>query len=446
MRFAGGPAAVAALAAAAIAIALQISSGMYDARALVLVTLAVALAVAAAVWQRRGAVAESPLFAQALLGGGCAWGLATLLFTNPTFYGDARALERGVRWFAVAGLVVLSAYLCIHLRASLVRARFLLLLACFALMGIAVIRASPRPWTDVWVIQQGAAEALLHGSNPYSVTYPDIYGSLSKQWYASELLVGGRVAAFPYPPLSVLVELPFFGLFGDVRYALLASMLALAWMLAKLGGGVAGELAGLFVLFQPRTLFVLEQSWTEPLVLALFALALLASVRWKSAVLAGIAIGLVVASKQYSPVLVVPLAFGLPGEMRRKAILIAAALAAAVLLPFALWDFQGFVRGVVRMQLVQPFRPDGLSLLSLWARLTGGGSNALAIIGLLAGIAVLAVVLRRDVNAAQVALSAAAAWLAVLLLSKQSFCNHYWLCSGLLCASVAGRWASTESG
>ncbi len=444
MSFAGGPAAVAALAAVTIAVALQISSGMYDPRALALVTLAVALAVAAAAWQRRGAVAESPLLAQAILGGGCAWGLATLLFTNPTFYGDAQALERGVRWFAVAGLVVLAAYLCIHLRASLVRARFLLLLACFAVMGIAVIRASPRPWTDVWVIQQGAADALLHGSNPYSVTYPDIYGSLSKQWYASELLVGGRVAAFPYPPLSVLLELPFFAVFGDVRYALLAAMLALAWMLGKLGA--AGELAGLFVLFQPRTLFVLEQSWTEPLVLALFALALLASVRSRSAALAGLAIGLVAASKQYSPFLVVPLAFGLPGEMRRKALLVAAAVAAAVLLPFALWDFQGFVRGVVRMQLVQPFRPDGLSLLSLWARMTGGGSNALAILGFLAGIAVLAWVLRPQAGVAHLALSAAAAWLAVLLFSKQSFCNHYWLCSGLLCASVAGRWASRESG
>jgi hypothetical protein len=444
MRFAGGPAALAALAAVVIAVALQISSGMYDPRALALVAGAVALAVAAALWQRHGTVAEPSLLPRAILGGGSALGLATLLFTNPTFYGEARALERGVRWFAVAGLVVLSAYLCVHLRASLVRARFLLLLACFAVMGIAVIRASPRPWTDVWVIQQGAADALLHGSNPYSVTYPDIYGSLSKQWYASELLVSGRVAAFPYPPLSVLLELPFFAVFGDVRYALLASMLAAAWMFAKLG--VAGELAALFVLFQPRTLFVLEQSWTEPLVLAFFALALLASARSGSATIAGVAIGLLAASKQYSPYLVVPLAFGLPAPMRRKALLAGAVVAAVVLLPFALWDVQGFVRGVVRMQLVQPFRPDGLSLLSLWARTTGGGSSALAIVGLLAGIAVLAAALRPGAGAAQVALCAAAAWLGVLVFGKQSFCNHYWLCSGLLCACVSARWRSEETG
>jgi hypothetical protein len=41
------------------------------------------------------------------------------------------------RWFAIVSAVLLSAYLCIHLRASLIRARFLLLLASFAMMGVA---------------------------------------------------------------------------------------------------------------------------------------------------------------------------------------------------------------------------------------------------------------------------------------------------------------------
>ena len=36
----------------------------------------------------------------------------------------------------------------------------LLVLACFALMGIVLIRASPRPFIDVWYFQQGAADAL----------------------------------------------------------------------------------------------------------------------------------------------------------------------------------------------------------------------------------------------------------------------------------------------
>src|SRR6266436_2882443 len=109
---------------------------------------------------------------------------------------------------ALATLLLLSAYLCEHLRTSLIQTRFLLLLVCFALMGVAIVRASPQPWVDVWTVQQGAAEALRHGANPYSVSYPNIYASLSGRMYAPELLVEGRLAAFPYPPLTVLGDLP----------------------------------------------------------------------------------------------------------------------------------------------------------------------------------------------------------------------------------------------
>jgi hypothetical protein len=44
----------------------------------------------------------------------------------------------GYRAFSVMGLVLTSAYLCMHLRASLRRARFLLLVACFLVMQLAV--------------------------------------------------------------------------------------------------------------------------------------------------------------------------------------------------------------------------------------------------------------------------------------------------------------------
>ncbi|HMC33402.1 MAG TPA: hypothetical protein VKH65_03290, partial [Myxococcales bacterium] len=259
-----GPAALFALAALAIALALQISSGTYDERALALVTLATIAALIGVVWRKRSAALENPVAAQAVLGAGCAAGLACHLFTTPTYYADPRAFQGGFRWFALISLVVLSAYLCIHLRASLVRARFLLLLLCFLLLGIVVLRASPRPWIDVWVFQQGGADALLHGANPYSVSYPDIYGPNALAPYAPELLQGQRVVAFPYPPLTLLAGVPAFAAFGDVRYALLALTVAAAWLIARAAPGNTGELAAALVLFQPRTMFVLEQAWTEP--------------------------------------------------------------------------------------------------------------------------------------------------------------------------------------
>lgn len=450
MKFAGGPAVQCALAAVTLALALQISSGMFDERALALATLAGAVSVAAALWLRRGASPpEPPLGGQAILAAGCAWGLACQFLGNPTFYADPRALAGGFRWLALAGLVLLSGYLGLHLPAALARARFLLLLVCFAVMGVAIVRASPRPWVDVWIVQQGAAQALREGANPYSVSYPNIYGNRAGKMYGPELLVGGRLAAFPYPPLTVFTDLPAFLMLGEVRYALLALMLIAGWALARVGEGASGELAALFVLFQPRTFFVLEQSWTEPLVLACFALALLLCARWRSGrsgpVLAGAALGLLAASKQGSPYLVVPLAFAFPARERGRALLTALAVAAAILAPFAAWDPRGFVRGVVRMQLLVPFREDSLSLPALLAHRHPGDYGALAFVGLVLGAAVLAACLRRTTDLAQAAAAAAAAWLAVVLFNKQAFCNYYWLDVGLLCASVAARSRASES-
>ena len=95
-----GPAALFALAAAAVALALQISSGLYDEHALALVSLATIAALIAAFWWRRQAPPEDPATARAILGAGSAVGLACHLFTNPTFYADPRAFQGGFRWLA----------------------------------------------------------------------------------------------------------------------------------------------------------------------------------------------------------------------------------------------------------------------------------------------------------------------------------------------------------
>ena len=428
-----GPAAVLSLAALAIALALQISSGLYDERALALVTLATIAAVIAAVWRKRGAPPENPVAAQAVLGAGSAVGLACHLFTNPAFYADPRAFQGGFRWFALVALVVLSAYLCIHLRASLIRARFLLLLACFALMGIVLIRASPRPFIDVWYFQQGAADALLHGVSPYTVTYPDIYGPRAFAPYAPELLQGGRVAAFPYPPLTFLAGAPAFAALGDVRYAMLALLIGAAWLIARAAPGNTGELAAAFVLFQPRTLFVLEQSWSEPLVLFCFALCLYALARKAHWALAGAALGLLAGSKQFSPFLVVPAALLLP----RRGLWLAAAVLCAVLVPFALPDPAAFWRGLVRFHFLQGFRSDSLSLTALAGRLMGPAVQWVSLAGVAFGALVIAFCARRGVDLPLACTAAAVAWTAVLIWNKQSFCNYWWLASGLLGAAAA---------
>src|SRR5262249_48163261 len=114
--------------------------------------------------------------------------------------------------------------------------------------------------------------------------------------------------------------------------------------------------------------FVLEQGWTEPFGVALLALVVLAATRrsrWLP-----LALGLLLAWKQYT-VLFLPLAaLLLPRPFRWRAylrlVLPAIGVAAAITLPFFLWDPAAFWKSVVHTQFVQPFRHEALSIPAWW--------------------------------------------------------------------------------
>ena len=98
--------------------------------------------------------------AQIFFGAAAAGELAWLAIEGP---GPA-----GVHWMAVSGLVLLSAYLCVHLRASLNRARYLLLLACFAVIAL----ACGLPW---WVALALPAAAWLASLRLAAVELPSLF-------------------------------------------------------------------------------------------------------------------------------------------------------------------------------------------------------------------------------------------------------------------------------
>ena len=420
------PALFCAIGAVAMAIALQRSSGMFELPALLLATFAAICALAAL-----GAKPERNLFwVQSVLGAGFLYGIYCHLFESPGFYANP-AMLGGFRGLALVALLTGSAYLCVHLRASLQKARFLLLLLVFALMGVAMIRASPGPRIDVYVFRQMGANALSHGRNPYSITFPNLYPG--QPFYAPDVVRNGRVLAYPYLPLTALLDRLTF---GDVRYISLLLMLVAAWAMGTFG--VVGELAAIAMLFQGRSFFVLEQAWTEPLVLAAFTVALLAvSKPVKNWLAIGLFLGVLVASKQYAPLIALPLWVAIPGPLRLRATLLAVLVVALTIAPFWIWDREGFLRGAIYWQFWQPLRADSLSWLAAWAR--HFGPPPLAILpAALAAAAALAAGVRVRSSAGRVAATAAAAWLLFVLFNKQAFCNYDWLGGGLLCAAAAG--------
>ena len=235
-----------------------------------------------------------------------------------------------------------------------------------------------------------------------------------------------------------------------MRWSSLALVLFSAWGIRRLGrGSRLAELAAILVLVQPRALFVLELSWTEPAVLAAMVAVLLAVDGWRRAaenerlgsrigaagIAAGIAAGVAMASKQYAALLLLPLLFTTPPRGRWRAAVAAVATVAALIGPFLLWDPVAFYRGVVAFQIAQPFRPDALSWLA--AAVSLGGPVLPVWPAFLLGAGVLAVGTRRELSLDQGVLTGAAAWLTLLVFNKQAFCNYYWLAVCLLCAATA---------
>jgi hypothetical protein len=346
---------------------------------------------------------------------------------------------------AVAAAV--AAFAVAWTRGGLRRAGLVALLGIHLVLGIWTIRvqATPRPPIDVFLFQRDAVAALLGGVDPYSITFANPYGSGA--YYGPGMVADGRLLfGFVYPPLSLYASTLGQWVGGDVRYAqLLAMTLAAALMATTRRGGPVGGLAAGLYLFTPRNLFVLEQSWTEPFVVLFLAATVWCAARHPR--LAPWALGLFLGIKQYV-VLALPLALLLarpPMTLAgfRAVVVRAVLVAAAVTLPLALLDVPGFVRAVVTLQFVQPFRPEALSYLGLLAgRVPAGAPPPPAPFGpgvaFAAALVVAALALWRVARTpAGFALGVSAVFLAFFVLNKQAFANYYFFVVGALCVTVA---------
>jgi hypothetical protein len=162
---------------------------------------ALVLGLGAAALRRRGSL----LPAQVVLGAGAAGALVMHFLFPPAELPFARLA--GYRGFAVMGLVLASAYLCLHLRASLQRARFLLLVACFVVLALAAapswgwtIEAVELMFAALFLGRLGGsapqlAAVLMLFAAPLGATYGIAAASVLALW--SALLYVDRSAQWP---------------------------------------------------------------------------------------------------------------------------------------------------------------------------------------------------------------------------------------------------------
>jgi hypothetical protein len=325
----------------------------------------------------------------------------------------------------------------------------------------AVLRLDPAPRIDVWYTLQGAADGLLTGQDMYS-----------QAWVGPP----GPMAAFTYLPWTAVVLAPGRWLFGDVRWVLVAITLCTCLLLRELGRRSpegpwtvtdaatlrdrdriaarrrAGCLAGCLVLLLPGTLTQVEQAWTEPLLLACLAGAVVAlgrdrgpagdhdSVRdtgsgrgWPAVALVALAL----ASKQHVALLL-PVLAAWPRFGVRRCVL-AVVLAGTAMLPWFVANPAAMWHDTVR--LLVDFPPLKFAdtvyiaaLDQLGVRLPFWVTGAV-VVGTVAAVAV--IVRRTDPPAGVLLRWCAATLLVANLMNKQAFYNQYWLVAGLVILSWA---------
>jgi hypothetical protein len=415
-------------AATLLLFAVFVTSAFLDLRALALPTVLGCLALAYASLrhptrqERSEARLPIGLIAAAAVSGAQLLATAGLTLLTPTFVAAAVLATLPHRSFVV--------------RAA--RVAFPVLVAGLAAWWLA--RVEPR--IDVYVFLNDGARALLHGSNPYSIDFPNVFGpEETAKYYDPGVVHDGRLAfGFPYPPLLLLTAIPGY-LLGDVRLSSVVAVAAVGGWLLWRSRSTGGRRAAVLLMCLPGLPSLFAGAWVEPVVVALLAVVVLAA-RRESWLLAAVALGLLFVSKQYFLV-ALPCLWLLRPYATRGRVLAFVGTGALVTLPFIAWGPASWWSSVVTLQFQQPFRPDSISIVAELAEVFGWADPTWAgPVSLAAGFAV-ALMLARTLQpgVATFSLALGLCLAVTFLLSKQAFLNYYFVCAGAL---VLAAWCRAE--
>jgi len=295
--------------------------------------------------------------------------------------------------------------------------------AGFALR-LAMPVVSPSPVIDVFAQFQESAQHLLAGLNPYTVPFSDVYRGTHDYGY--------RTFGYAYLPANILPQTVSYWLTGDIRYGCIAAEAMVAVALYRIARPAPGRLAPMLVvllfLFHPRGLYVIEQAWTEPFIAGAFALFLWLRDRTPGSLWPAAAYGYMLSLKQYLVYFVLHL-FMI--ERRPKALAAAAATGFLTLVPFLVWNPASLFTYGVMFQLETPFRPDGLTVVTLLYRLFGftAGKWLAALVGLAVGVYTYWRFIGLGLPGYLLAVTLTT--YAIFLFGSQAFCNYYYLVSVL---------------
>jgi hypothetical protein len=414
-----------------LAVGLLINWGFYDPVAVVLLLAAFTLLVvafwsAARCGDAKSREPGSPVFAIALVGL-----LLIACTTRSAIYLQSESYDelyhRGLA--TLAGLVALGHFHARPWRRPVQVASFVAgaLLAC--VFRIWMPMASPAPVIDTFSISQEASAFVLEGRNPYITPVTDVYGGAD---------IGYVLPAYVYLPAGLYVQVLSYAAAGDVRYAyVVAEILTalIAWRMARRRWpGPTAECIALLFLYNPRSLFVIEQGWLDPLVLACAALSLLLRDHQRP-IAASLSYGYMVSVKPYMAYALIQ---WLIIERNRRHMAAALLVGILTVTPFLLADWRSFVANGVLFNALIPFRRQSLTVYALLSRTLGllppPGLTVL-VGGILTGLTWIP---QRRIQPIRGFLFAVTTTLfGMFLFGSSGFCNWYYLVGGFMIFLIA---------
>jgi hypothetical protein len=320
---------------------------------------------------------------------------------------------------------------------SLGVARFGAFLALTAVSGLEAIHCSPRPLIDVWGVQMDGAAALLHGHNPYTTVAVHDTGPGTL----------GDAVPYVYPPTQLYLTLVSRAL-GDVRITMLVGVLiaAVAMRLVTTRSArpmlpaFAKDAPALFLLLTPKLLFVIEQSWVDPVQVMLVS-AGLASVVYARRKTAAVLLGLAASSKQ-TMFWIAPLAGFCLGFGRREWLWMLVAAIVPVI-PFAIWNFPALAHANFEVLNDLPRRRLDALTINNWVLRTFDLQIPGATGFILAGLVVVLGCWRlRQLR--HFALTVATTYILFFAFNRWAFANYYFLVAAFAGLAAAGELAGTQ--
>lgn len=310
------------------------------------------------------------------------------------------------------------------------RYKFFYLLFFAILLRIFMIISSPQPRIDVYNSLELGSKSLLELKNPYTLTFPKIYPNQIPTLYG-------------YFPGSAVILMPFTLLLGDPRYAYVfadfgsAAILFLILKNLNKKDQQLAELMPLIFLYNPMSLYVIEQSYLEPLTTFFLFLFVYLYLRNKVSVWPFVAIAVSLTIKQSMILVLLPLLLKLRVTIKQLAVF--TFMVALVIGPFFLWNPKEFI-----FDLTTGFNPIyntaptnvSLNVDSLIYKLTGQQVNNLIRFSVIIFFVVL-IFKKSKNNALGFAYSFTLFTFTITLFYVQAFLNYFTFVSSLILITTA---------